>query len=242
MRPSFELIMSDLSGMTDYVDAVRLAGQDTSRVLASTVSTLTSRLQTIGRQITSAEATQLTIAIGAGPWTIDQTTTLCDAVLASTTTVESSPATKDRRPMQRCDHFENYMTQPEWDSLRSRAPRTGKIAQITSRAWSVGLTCPMESTTYRMACIIGDCDDVRDVGDLVEIHTQVKKTLKLVDASRRYPHVHMTVYPETAESLPRVVYDYAYDEPPVNVVLPTLDVVAALGTVRMASRTSSTQN
>ena len=237
---SFDAIVSDLTGMTEFVNALAGANQDSSRMLAAQVDAFQHRIGNLPR-LTHQEAASLTRIISEGPWSSEQKQSLIASVVTGVGGCGQTQTVKLKRAMQRCDHFQNYMTQSEWDSLLSGAVRTAKISQICSRAWTIGLTCPVESTTYRMACIIAHCCNVEDAGELMEIHLQVKKTLKYLDSQRQYPHAHLTLYPESVEDLPKNMRDYAYDEAPVSPSLPELDVVASIGNVRMRGKQNKLQ-
>ena len=60
---------------------------------------------------------------------------------------------KEVRKTQSCLNFRQSQTAKEWDSLAGPALRAAKIAQVASRGWSIGITCPTEPTVEEMTLV-----------------------------------------------------------------------------------------
>ena len=225
MASLFENIKADILAAGSFVQAQEQAGHDAATILEQQSTAAESRIQNLHQVITTQQASDLTTIIVDGPWSLEQKKRLSSAVAA----VLNGNATKNaaRRCMQRVNHFENYSTEAEWRSLRSSALRAHKIQQVAARAHSLGITCPTETNTFRMACIVAECDNIDTADELGRVHADIKKCIKSLDVRRAYPLKHLCDYPFSADDLPTDMFEYAYiDTKPVKVDMPGLDATA----------------
>ena len=101
-----------------------------------------------------------------------------------------------------------------------------KIAQVATRMWSIGLTCPSETTTCKFAGIICVCCGLADPDDQRDVFQRLKAAVKALDEKRTYPYGHLREYPPDVADWPEDMVTYAYGgERPMAVSMPELDVV-----------------
>jgi hypothetical protein len=207
-------LLRDLDAIGRFVHAQVAGGGDVSKILQVQQNAMLSRVRDING-LSMDLATRLTETVNAGPWSPPQMLTLNQEISSRMgASVPVAPAS--RREMQTCMHFEQYLTLKEWNHLKGSALRSAKIVQLASRAWSIGITCPSEPTTLRIACVLATCDRVNH-DELAAIVTELKQHVKALDKQRRHPHGHIVRYPESPVELPRGLFEYAYpDEPPVR--------------------------
>ena len=217
-------MVRDLQNMRGFVDVQVGGGRDRTVVVQCQLEALKMRFQHRDCSLTTGQATELGEAVNAGPWDDNQKSELheiIDRLLA-----KSAAAGCKRRQMQRLSRFENWQTAPEWKSIRSKqVTLQAIIAQVASRMWSLGLTCPSEKdTTLRAAIIIASCQGDTSTAKVSDIFNSLKVSIKANDEARRYPYQHLADYPESpldrSGGFTKEMYDYAYpdsDDPPVEV-------------------------
>ena len=116
------------------------------------------------------------------------------------------------------------MLDAEWRSLRADGPiLSAKIAQVSTRMWSLGITCPSEPTSRKFAGIICLCCNLADPGEQRNVYERLKSAVKQLDATREYPNGHLLDYPAHMADLPEPMLAYAYHgERPMEVAMPEL--------------------
>ncbi len=224
----FENIKADLIGVDQFVRMQTAAGHDSCSILEQHMKAAEHRIGNLKLAITTAQASQLTSVIVDGPWTADQKKRL--AAVVSDLLGSVAGKTKARRRMQSCVHFENYLSEAEWVSLRSEAMRVHKIQQLAARAHSVGILCPTETTTFRITCILSKCDNIAGTEAMETAHADLKKAIKSMDAKRTYPHTYLEEFPRFPRELPIEMFNYAYmDGAPVDTNIAELDAMSSDG-------------
>lgn len=142
------MVTKDLADMNAYIDAQVKGGRSEEGVLAVQFDALSCRLtKTLaGLNIDVAQGAQLTNAVNSGPWSEAQRATLnasIDGLLASASVGPRN------RCQQVCKHPERFLTQAEWRSLRTKGViLSAKIAQLCTRFWTLGVTCPQETREW----------------------------------------------------------------------------------------------
>ena len=145
--------VQDLNAIGAYVQQQIDIGRDAAAVMSVQCDALNTRLRNLGQviYINTAEATMVTAAISAGPWSVDQKRSLAATVDAALAAAASGPT---KRAQQSCMNYENFQTPSEWKSLRAVGPlRSAKCSQVASRYWSISITCSQETSVFRMAAL-----------------------------------------------------------------------------------------
>ena len=199
-------VINDLRAVARFLSAQ--GGDDIEGLLARQYTAVKARLDTMPNA-SAQQCAALTMAINEGPWSSEQKCSLA-AVVART-----SAQTGKRRAMQTCMHFEQYMTMSEWQALRTRALRAGKINQIAQRCWVIGLTCPTERTVQKIATVLITCE--QEYGqhtekEIFDIYQNLKNAIKHNDKHKPYPHQHVVNFPMSPLELPPEIFRYAYPE------------------------------
>ena len=178
--------------------------------------------------VEAGECTQLLQEVANSSFSETQKNLLGTTIMSGCST--TGPATKTgvkRKDMQSCLNFENYLTAPEWDGLRSASLMCQRVTQICARGASINLCTASEKTTFRMTSILLDTAfDGALNEDVQELHINVKKELKRLCDSRPSPCAHFIKYPVEAKDLPQDLWEYAYpekDTPPLTVKMPSLE-------------------
>ena len=137
-------VARDLANAGTYVEAQLAAGRPISSVLATQADAARHRLQTLAA-VDMEQGRLLTLAVARGPWTDQQKESMLPTIDGL---VASARAAPQRRGLQHLPKPENTMLEVEWRSLRTNGPILGaKIAQVATRMWSIGLTCPSETAS-----------------------------------------------------------------------------------------------
>ena len=138
-------ILQDLQ----YAGRMQEATLDRQRTVDMQVTYLVHRIGTLPR-MSFEDALSVLNEIRGGPWPPDAVGKLETAVLQHSMQVGGQlGGARARRDTQHCEHFENYLTSREWETLRGATTRAAKIEQLAQRAWSIGLDCPTEQTAGR---------------------------------------------------------------------------------------------
>ena len=200
-------LADELTGVGACVAEQVRAGLPLEDVLESHLQAFTTMIQQL-QSLTSLDASMLTSKINAGPWSGAQKTQLARAVLQQL--MKPTPALATRRKFQTCRTFEQYLLADEWTGLNGRAIRAAKITQLCSRAWSIGIICPAETTTWHMAAIIVRAESITDAWDKSDVHEEIKHTIKKLAERHKFPFDYITDYPAEPSGLPEAVRRFAY--------------------------------
>ena len=215
----------DLETVGTYVEAQLAAGRPIGSVLATQADALNLRLQNLAA-VDLQQGSILTLAVARGPWTDQQKESMSRTIDGL---VASGLAAPQRRGLQHLPKPENTMLEVEWRSLRTSGPILGaKIAQVATRMWSIGLTCPSETTSVKFAGILCVCCNIADPHEQRDVFERLKAAVKALDDKRTYPHGHLLQYPPDMADWPDAMVEYAYDsERPIKVNRPELDIIMA---------------
>ena len=199
------------------------AGRPIGSVLTTKADALHHRLQNLAA-VGMEQGRLLTLAVARGPWTDQQKERLSRTIDGLVANARAAPK---RRGLQHLPKPENTMLEVEWRSLRTDGPiLTAKIAQVAARMWSIGLTCPAETTSLKFAGIICVCCNIAEPHDQRDVFERLKQAVKTLDEKRTYPHGHLLDYPPDVADWPEAVVAYAYSgERPIEVNMPELDII-----------------
>ena len=133
--------------------------------------------------ISLQQATGLQNAKREGPWNLAQSEGLQEAIDSLTGVARQQ--SRVRRPYQYCPWFANYLSEVEWKALKGPAMKSAKVAQLASRAWSIGITTPAEKTSFHIAEILCYCHQIDGVEAQHPAYEGIKAAIKELDGSRR---------------------------------------------------------
>lgn len=232
-------VARELENVGTYVEAQLAAGRPISSVLATQADAARHRLQTLA-SVDMEQGRLLTLAVARGPWTDQQKESMLRTIDGL---VASARAAPQRRGLQHLPKPENTMLEVEWRSLRTNGPILGaKIAQVATRMWSIGLTCPGETTSCNFAGIICVCGNIADPHAQRDVFERLKAACKTLDEKRTYPYGHLREYPPDMADWPEAMVAYAYSgERPIEVNMPELDLVMMGAQLRARGATPKRQ-
>jgi hypothetical protein len=219
-----EDVMRDLETTSRFIESQRKAKQDVAGILDAQCRAVERKLNSL-MNVDLVTAAALTDTITSGPWTQDQMNTLATIVRslldAENATTDGGTITK-RRAMQKCTSIGQYLTHGEWDGLRSDAMLCAKVSQLAQRAWSLGITCPLETTTYEFVKLLVHAGhwktQLPSDEDIKAAFYDIKSAIKDCDSNQRHPLPHLVKYPINPKDLSDDRYNFAYpDEPPMPV-------------------------
>ena len=203
-------------------------------------------------QMTTPEATDLTIAINSGPWRAQEKRALSELVMQHVGPSPRRSPRCNRRQNQSCLTFENFLNMADWAKLRSNTLRGARIVVVAYRAFSLNIELPTEPTLYRFIKMIayGERCSVAHVDfDQGLVDTTKEKVRAAISAhflsskSRRDPTLPFIVnYPLTPHELPDALRTRAYEcdgTVPESVHIPELDTILAGTQVRGGSKAST---
>ena len=216
-------VARDLANIGTYVEAQLAAGRPIDSVLVTQADAVHHRLQNLAA-VDMQQGSMLTLAVARGPWTDQQKNSMSRTIDGL---VASARAAPQRRGLQHLPKPENTMLEAEWRSLRTDGPiLTAKIAQVATRMWSIGLTCPSETTSCKFAGIICVCCNIVDPHEQRDVFERLKAAVKALDENRIYPYGHLLQYPPDMADWPEDMVAYAYSgERPIEVNVPELDII-----------------
>ena len=238
---AFQTVLLDLQNVGEYVASQLAAKRSEENVLSVQADALQKRMRKTLTALDMSQGQRLTEAIRKGPWTPEQKSSLAGVVDALVATCGRTT----RRALQTLPCPENALLAVEWASIRCpQTLRQAKIAQMAGRFWTLGLTCPSEPTSFKIAAIICICDHIADASEQESVFLDVKKAIKKLDGLRTYPYEHRVEYPEDLETLPAEVFKYAYPDglKPIKMNLPELTSVMGGAQQRGANKKVKSQN
>jgi hypothetical protein len=226
MSTPVQATVAELRSMNELVAAQVKLGLKVELFLEQRFALFENTIKSL-QNIEAGDCTQLLEEITNSSFSENQKNLLGAAIMSGCSTTGPETKTRPKRKeMQSCLNFENYLTAPEWEGLRSASLMCQRVTQICSRGASVNLKTASEKTTFRMTGILLDTAFDGAVNeDVQELHDNVKKELKRLCELTPSPCAHLTKYPVEAKDLPQDLWDYAYpeqDTPPLTVKMPSL--------------------
>ena len=235
-------IVRELQGASSLVAAQQAAGLDKTAAIQSQVKSWTRRFTELPCVLDADDIEQITLAVSKGPWDVKDRRSLA-SLLTDKQAGMGGSATKgsgNRRAMQHCPNFENYLTQDEWRKIRSGAIPASIIAMMALRGWLVGIECAGElSTLKRMVQILAWVTRQNlSQAQVKQYKEQLQAAIKS-HGSKRPNNVKMPYivhYPASASDLPSAILKYAYGSSPeeqaVDVTIPELDTILGSAKIR----------
>jgi hypothetical protein len=211
-------LLSDLTEISNFVNAQRRAGQDVDRLLVQQcagVSLRIKHLATVLGPCDVAEGTSLTACVNSGPWTAQQKLHLAQSI---TTWVSGDDATTSNKKLQKCMTIENYydwtvIERIDSTSQRYTPSRASRISLVCGHASRLGITCASEKTSGRLASMImwGEQESLPE-DECDDLLVNVKRTLKANSVASPYPLQYLVDYPVEPKDLPVAMYEYAFPD------------------------------
>ena len=153
--------------------------------------------------LTPAAATEVSAAISAGPWSVEQKAE--DQL--------SSPTKGAARPQQGCAKFGAFLSRQDREVLRDPTKSEAqKLEQLATRCLKIGLVLPTESAKGGILCCGVAAGLVLETPQaFYEALGSFKKILKR--RGQQMPRtIHLTMYPDSPELLPEdLKSSYAHD-------------------------------
>lgn len=175
-----------------FVKAQVSVGIDSAQLMSAQVVAICSRLSA-WKQLPVTDATRLTESISAGPWSAEQKSTLAAAI--GEATVRMSAPTGTRR-LQHAPSIDRFFTAGDKEALT--------VNVVCRRAWLVGITCPSEKLSVRLAAIVaavGMNGDQLSPSSRLSLLVDVKSCLKQMDKDKRHPFPHLPALPASPSDL-----------------------------------------
>ena len=232
-------MLTNLAKIGKTIDSQVATGLPKADVLDAQFRTWAKRLASL--QEDDAVTIAFSEAIVEGPWSSDQKRELGRILMERGSATEEKPKSAARRPMQKCERFENMLNQSDWANMRRPgAIKAYIISILASRAHKLGIVNASEKTLNRMVRILAYAlgtewtteDDVKENKKLIASaikHMEDKKQ------KAKRPFGYLANYPVSATELDATILAFAYHEEPlpVDVEIPELDAI--LGDAKMRS-------
>jgi len=170
--------------------------------------------------LTVEDGTAIATKINGGNWTVEQKHALAVGVSGALVAVESKKVAA--RCNQNAPTIEKYLTKLDVEFLENKSNTNVdlKLKHICARAWSLGITCPTEKLSARIASIViclseGGSVDAATAKSLLDM---VKQNIKDLDKKKKHPFPHMETLPLDPETLAadRKIYSYGKDDGPLG--------------------------
>lgn len=232
---SLEDVIEDLKNSNSFLASQVKAGLGVDEVQDAMFHAWKSKLEQI-EAASMLDRTALSDALDSGPWSTDQKTTLARVLSA----IGGGGKPPKRRSMQKCPHFENFITEASWAKIRSplQYSRVARCAAIATEAKRAGLHNPDEPTLYRMVAVLayGDPASSDDFTQL-KVFDTMDELQTMVKSGKPSDVPYISEYPTSPSQLPDIFNDVYVDGMPLEVSIPELDII--LGTSKMRGRTGS---
>lgn len=184
------------------------------------VTSLCNQVAAVG-SLALVDAPELNEAIAASSFPDGQKQLLATAVAQRCLTqVEDAPS--KRRQTQTIQNILHYLTQSDWDAIRSGISQGQKVARVMDRMWLLGVRNPAEATVRSVAAAIasGHCPDASQA----DLHSLVLDVKGAAAARKNVPSSlpHIVVFPDDPADLPASLRQSAYttEDPPVAHAVP----------------------
>ena len=229
-----EQLASELADIPALLDAQAAAGLDRDEVIESLFRSWTSRFSNLGR-LSDKGKTVITQAISAGPWSASQVKDLASILLHGKASSANSGKAANRRPNQKCMHFENFI--PMSVIIKMRDPvkysQPSRASMLAATARSIGIELADLPTLFRMTAILAHLGGKYDYTqqNVFDLMDSIQGFIKSVPRDNSLPFIEH--YPVEVSCLPESIRKHAYtpDDMPVVVDWPELSTV--LGSNKM---------
>jgi len=215
-------MLSDLTEISAFVAAQRRSGTDVAVLLQGQCDAIVSRITNlipVCGSLHVMDATRLTVAVNAGPWTSPQRISIAASIGDWQQYASPSVADGKARCLQSCMTFELYCLDSELAACDTTHPaflrlRHARVAVLAGVAHQCGITCPSEKTSGRITAVLFWLEKTVGVtGDEVtDVLFNIKREIKARSLDARYPHQHLQQYPADPNGMPEAMGGYAFPD------------------------------
>ena len=229
-----EQLASELADIPALLDAQTAAGLDRDDVIESLFRSWTSRFSNLGR-LGDKGKTVITQAISAGPWSASQVKDLASILLHGKSSSANSGKAANRRPNQKCMHFENFI--PMSVIIKMRDPvkysQPSRASMLASTARSIGIELADLPTLFRMTAILAYLEGKYDYTqkDVFKVMNTIQIFIKSVPRDNSLPFIEH--YPVEVSCLPESIGKHAYTPDAMPVVVDWPELATVLGANKM---------
>jgi hypothetical protein len=188
LQTDFGNVAEELDDAKTFIDANVGAGIPREHVHEHLLASALSNVNKLGRA-SSRGATFLVEKTTNGPWSDGERTRLASAIMNAIRQDDSKapPRNPKNKRLQRCLHFDQALTNAEWQGLRSKALRASKVDQMAHRAWSIGLIAPSEPTAFHIASALCLAEQITDPDTIEGVYGDAKAAINQLAQLKPYP-------------------------------------------------------
>jgi hypothetical protein len=233
-----EQLARELEDVPALIDAQVAAGLDRDEVVQSLFRSWTARLSTCATMNDKGK-TLMTQTIRHGPWDEQQVKDMASIILVGKPSAKSKAS--NRRPNQKCSHFENFIPMQTMIKLRdvTKYSQLSRASMLAGAARAIGIELPDQPTLYRVVSILAHTEQDFDYTQekVFSLMDTIQQFIKSVPRMSSLPWLEH--YPLTAATLPDEIRSAAFPdgELPVELEIPELAMV--LGSHKMKGRDST---
>lgn len=229
-----EQLASELADIPALLDAQAAAGLDRDEVIESLFRSWTSRFSNLGR-LSDKGKTVITQALNDGPWSASQVKDLASILLHGKSSAAKSGKAANRRPNQKCMHFENFIPMSVIIKLRDpvKYSQPSRASMLAATARSIGIELVDLPTLFRMIAILAYLEGKYDYTqqDVFDIMNSIQRFIKSVPRDSSLPFIEH--YPVEVSGLPEPIRKHAYTPDAMPVVVDWPELSTVLGSNKM---------
>ena len=229
-----EHLASELADIPALLDAQAAAGLDRDEVIESLCRSWTARFSNLGR-LSDKGKTIITKALNDGPWSASQVKDLASILLHGKSSAAKSGKAANRRPNQKCMHFENFIPMTVIIKLRDtlKYSQPSRASMMAATARSIGIELADLPTLFRMTAILAYLEGKYDYNqqDVFDIMDSIQGFIKSVPRDNSLPFIEH--YPVEVSGLPEPIRKHAYTPDAMPVVVDWPELSTVLGSNKM---------
>ena len=229
-----EHLASELADIPALLDAQAAAGLDRDEVIESLCRSWTARFSNLGR-LSDKGKTIITKALNDGPWSASQVKDLASILLHGKSSAAKSGSAANRRPNQKCMHFENFIPMTVIIKLRDtlKYSQPSRASMMAATARSIGIELADLPTLFRMTAILAYLEGKYDYNqqDVFDIMDSIQGFIKSVPRDSSLPFIEH--YPVEVSGLPEPIRKHAYTPDAMPVVVDWPELSTVLGSNKM---------
>ena len=224
---------SELADIPALLDAQTAAGLDRDEVIESLFRSWTARFS--NRRLSDKGKTIITQALNDGPWSPNQVKDLASILLHGKSSAAKSGSAANRRPNQKCMHFENFIPMTVIIKLRDplKYSQPSRASMLAATARSIGIELADLPTLFRMTAILAYLEGKYDYNqqDVFDIMDSIQGFIKSVPRDNSLPFIEH--YPVEVSGLPEPIRKHAYTPDAMPVVVDWPELSTVLGSNKM---------
>jgi hypothetical protein len=179
--------------------------------------------------------TIITQALTDGPWSPNQVKDLASILLHGKSSAAKSGSAANRRPNQKCMHFENFIPMTVIIKLRDtlKYSQPSRASMMAATARSIGIELADLPTLFRMTAILAYLEGKYDYNqqDVFDIMDSIQGFIKSVPRDNSLPFIEH--YPVEVSGLPEPIRKHAYTPDAMPVVVDWPELSTVLGSNKM---------